>query len=148
MALLHWWNFNNSVADRGMNQKDMIAEQSPTFQTGGKTTLYSARYSNSDHYIDNDITNCDELSMAMWVKLDSSQDGWGQIFTINDWGTSWNNIKMGFDNQTNTRVWFTISDGTNNASYKIGSNNNLQDNTWHHVVGTYKKRIEDRKSVV
>ena len=139
MGLIHWWSFNNTVNDNGSRPKAMIPENSPTFQTGGKTSTYSARYSGgSDHYIYNDIQNCDELSIACWVKLDTSQSTWGQLFSINTWTTNWQGIMMGFDNRPNVAVYFTITDGTNYVGYDMPSNNSLQDGQWHHLAGTYK----------
>lgn len=139
MGLIHWWDLNNSLYDKGSKQKNMIAEKGATFQQVGKTTSYSARYtSGADHYIDNDLSDCDELSFACWVKLDTTQSGWGQIFTVNSWTTAWENIAFGFDNRKDTQILFTMSDGTNYIGYDMPSNSNLQDGTWHHLVGTYK----------
>lgn len=139
MGLIHWWDLNNSVEDKGSLGKSLIPESSPLFQSGGKITYYSSRYtSGADHYIDNDLSDCDELSFACWVKLDTTQSGWGQIFTVNSWTTAWENIAFGFDNRKDTQVLFTMSDGTNYIGYDMPSNSNLQDGTWHHIIGTYK----------
>lgn len=138
MSLIHRWLFNNSVEDSGSNPKSMIPEYSPSFPSGGKVSYYSTRYSNSDHYINNDIGDCNELSIACWVKLDTSQNGWGQILSINKWGTAWVDNMMGFVNQKDTKVYLNISDGSSSTNYAIVSNSNIQDGVWHHLVGTYK----------
>lgn len=148
MALLHWWPLNHSNLDKGSYANNILSEGGfAGYQTGGKVTLYSARFNSNasgDLYIANDMqsVNPNTLSISAWVKLDSSQTGWGQIVQIGSTGTSWESIRFGFNNRQNTHVIFNISDGTNTTNYNgPHSNGNLQDNTWHHIVGTYDNGV-------
>ena len=111
----------------------MGAEGGASMVSGGITGNYSARFSSitTDYFIYNDMTSIspNQLSFSVWVKLDTTQDGWGQICKIGPSGTSWTDIRFGLDNRQNTHVFFNVSDGSNSTNYNgPHSNTSLQDN--------------------
>lgn len=146
MSLIHWWPLNGNTKDLGLFSNNILAAPSASMVSGGKIGAYSARFSSAstDYHILNDMmaVSPNALSIAGWVKLDSTQNGWGQICKIGPSGSSWNDIRFGLDNRPNTHVIFNVSDGTNSTSYNgPHSDTNLQDNKWHHLAATYDSGV-------
>ena len=148
MSLLHWWTLNNETIDRGILNNPILKEPAAKFVEGGKTGTYSARFDNTstDFYIYNDMTNVSptQLSISIWVKLDSTQAGWGEICKIGPSGKNWNDIRFGLVNRPNQYVTFNVSDGAdavNQTESKIHSDANLQDDKWHHIAATYDNGV-------
>ena len=145
MSLLHWWTFNNETKDRGLLNKSILGEAQASMVAGGKVGGYSARFANNtnaDYYITNDLINTTQLSFSIWLKLDTTQSGWGQVCKIGTSGTAWTNIIFGLDNQKDAYLRFTLSDGSSYTGYNgPHSNASLQDAKWHHIAATYDNGV-------
>ena len=146
MSLQVWLPLNGSITENIANKTFVNSNAVLSAPGVGKIGSYTYRFLGDAQLIHElsitdieHINNASSYTIACWVKLYEGQNGWGQILTIGNQGTSWNDIRIGFDNQKDATVHFSVSDGTNNTSYQCCSNNNLQDNKWHHLVGTYDK---------
>lgn len=115
----------------------------------GKTVFFGGGSDQLIHQLSSDdintINSLSEFTIACWVRLETNQAGWGQILTFGDEGTSWNNIRIGFDNQpkneadgSTPRTHFSVSNGSSNTSYQCYSDSSLEDWEWHHLIGTFK----------
>lgn len=142
MSLLFWLPLNGDCTEK--IKKLSLNPQNVTSHFGGKIgySCYFDGTASITHQLSAENINRinkanSNLSISCWVNLSTTQQGWGQIITLGSQGTSWNDIRLGFDNQPNAQVWFTVSQGTQNEGYSCGSKRSLQDNQWHHLAGTY-----------
>lgn len=146
MSLLYWWPLKNNY--KGNTGKHLsVYTGSPVAKTDGKIDNNSFYFNGSTclYYTLNseettELMEKDEISLSLWCKLDVTQDGWGQIFTIGQSGTSWTNIRFGIDNSNSAnKLCFSVSDGTNAVQNTYTSNGSIQDASWHHIAAVYKK---------
>lgn len=147
MSLKIWLPLNGSLSENISNR--IFTNNSATINNAGKIgKCYDFNGSSAQliHQLSsNDISminSCTQFTLACWVKLASNQEdgSWGQIVTLGSQGTSWNDIRIGFDAQPNSSTHFSVSDGSSNAGYKCSSNSNLADDKWHHLVGIYDNK--------
>ena len=143
MGLLYWWPLTKNL--KGNLGQDL------TLYTGSLVTQTSGIISKNNYYFNGstcfyyplnsiqttELLENNAITVAMWLKLDTTQDGWGQVFTIGQSGTSWTNIRFGLDNQSGSKLCFSISDGSTQTGTNYASSSNLQDGKWHHVVAIY-----------
>ena len=143
MSLKIWLPLNGSlqesITERGISNTNATINSAgkigQCYRFNGSAYLSHAMSANDIAM----INNCTQFTIACWVKFDTVQDGWGQIFTIGTAGTSWNNINIGFDNKSGTATYFSVSDSSSATHTNCGSGKNLQDNQWHHLIGTYNQ---------
>ena len=147
MSLRVWLPLNGSLSENISNR--IFTNNSATINNAGKIgKCYDFNGSSAQlihQFSSNDISminNCTQFTLACWVKLASNQedDSWGQILTLGNQGTNWNDIRIGFDAQPNSSIHFSVSNGSSNAGYKCSSNSNLADDKWHHLVGIYDNK--------
>lgn len=146
MSLLYWWPLTTNLKGN-LGQNLSVYTGTATQQTVGvvKKNNYYFNGSTLFNYSLNstetaELLENDAITAAFWLKLDSSQPGWGQVFTIGQAGTSWTNIRFGLDNQLNSKLCFSISDGSSAVQNTYTSNANLQDDKWHHIVAIYQSK--------
>ena len=142
MSLIHWWPLNNDTQDRITNTQ--LTNNGATIVNNGKTgQCYafngSTNLTTSYPALNTLGSNPAQFSFAFWIKLNSTWTGWGQVFTIGRNGSSWTDIRIGFDIASDKTGYFTVSDGSSAASYS-GPKHVLTVGKWHHVAATFDNK--------
>lgn len=139
MSLIAWWPLSGDIKDKIGN----ITQMGSTDITSTTGKIGSGYYFNGSTsevvgiLNTNMVTriNSGTVSVAMWVKLDTTSSGWDQLLTIGNRGTGWNDIRIGLDLSTGEGLKFSVSNGTNYSGRVCGTNA-IHDGLWHHLVGT------------
>ena len=146
MSLLYWWPLKTNY--KGNTGKNLaVYAGTPVSRTDGKIDNNSFYFNGSTclYYTltseeSAELMERNAVSVSLWCKLDTTQDGWGQMFTIGQSGTSWTNIRFGLDNSKDqSRLAFSVSDGSNSGGISYKTDISLQDAKWHHVAAIYNK---------
>lgn len=142
MSLVHWWPLNNDTQDRITNTQ--LTNNGATTVNNGKTgqcyTFNGSTNLTTSYPALNTLgSNPAQFSFAFWIKLNSTWTGWGQVFTIGRNGSSWTDIRIGFDIASDKTGYFTISDGTTTTSYG-GPKHILTIGKWYHVAATFDNK--------
>ena len=140
MSLAHWWPLTEDLRDyvcgtylTNNGATTASGKMGPCYYFNGSTNL-TGTFDYNQSGLGNYPT---ELSVSLWVKIDSSWNAWGQIFTIGKEGTSWNDIRIGLDINNEKKIYFSISDSSG-ATGGSGPNYTLTPGQWYHIVGIYK----------
>jgi hypothetical protein len=142
MGLIHWWPLNNDTQDRITNTQ--LTNNGATIVNNGKTgqcyTFNGSTNLTTSYPALNTLgSNPAQFSFAFWIKLNSTWTGWGQVFTIGRNGSSWTDIRIGFDIASDKTGYFTTSDGTTTTSYG-GPKHTLTIGKWYHIVATFDNK--------
>lgn len=142
MSLIHWWPLNGDACDRITNTQ--LTNNGATVINNGKigpcytfngSTNLTIPYSTLNALGNNPA----KFSFTFWIKLNSTWTGWGQVFAIGRNGTSWTDIRIGFDIASDKTGYFTISDGSTATSYN-GPKHTLTVDKWYHVAATFDNK--------
>lgn len=142
MSLIHWWLLNGDTQDKITNTQ--LTNNGATIVDNGKigrcyTFNGSTNLTISYPSLNTLGSNPTKFSFALWIKINSTWTGWGQVFTIGRNGGAWTDIRIGFDIASDKTGYFTVSDGSSAASYN-GPKHALTVGKWHHVAATFDNK--------
>lgn len=138
MSLIHWWPLCGDVLDKASNSVSTPSNLTTAVGKTGPAYYFNGTNSNISIPLSVDDVvsiNNGNVSVAMWVCLDSTSTGWDQIFTIGNQGTSWTDIRIGFDHSVSEGLKLTISNGSSATGRSCGTTT-IHDGEWHHLAGT------------
>jgi len=135
-SMLGWWKLDESngtiAADNSGNGNDGTLQGNPTWETSGGM-VDGALWLNGNDYvkIENesafDIT--EQITVATWIQVDAFDKDWQAIITKGD--SAWR-LSRGPGN-----VLHFACSGTRPQTPWVNGQKDVNDATWHHVVGTY-----------
>lgn len=143
MSLIHWWPLNEDLQDKiNCNTLTNTNATVDNFGKIGKCYYFNGsanvktEYNSNKHLLG---SSPEAFSIAFWIKLDSTWNGWGQVFTIGKEGASWNDIRIGIDIDANKIAYFSISNGSTSVSTN-GPCQQLATEQWYHITAVYDKK--------
>ena len=140
MSLIHWWPLIEDTIDKITGTAATATGVSQVGGKLGKAYSFSGSSGSAIYSSYNQTINPTEFSFAFWIKLDSSWSGWGQVFTVGNYGTSWNDIRIGCDISGDKVAYFSVSNGSS-AIGGGGPRHSLSAGQWYHIACTYKNKV-------
>lgn len=135
MSLRVWLPLNGNLNNYGTSNTTLETNSGATVNASGK--IGSCYYFNN-HYISytcNAVKSFTECSVCLWMKMPTTHSTWAQVCTLGTSGTSWNNILLGIDINSNGVVIGNVSNGS--TYINCNSNIAIKDDIWHHLCFTY-----------
>lgn len=128
------WNFEDNLNDDTQNMMDMAASATPEYvadhKVGDKSLSLTAQFVQLPYR----IADSDELSVAMWVKWNTSTTQWQRIF---DFGNDEDHYLFLTPNSGTSKMRFAIKNGGDEQILDCPSK--LSSYLWKHVVVTMGK---------
>ena len=128
------WNFEDNLNDDTQNMLDMASPVTPKYVTDHKMGNKSLSLSSQFVQLPYRIADSDELSVAMWVKWNTSTTRWQRIF---DFGTDEDHYLFLTPNSGTSKMRFAIKNGGDEQILDCPSK--LSSYLWKHVVVTIGK---------
>ena len=128
------WDFEDNLNDDTQNMLDMASPVTPKYVTDHKMGNKSLSLSSQFVQLPYRIADSDELSVAMWVKWNTSTTRWQRIF---DFGTDEDHYLFLTPNSGTSKMRFAIKNGGDEQILDCPSK--LSSYLWKHVVVTIGK---------
>jgi trimeric autotransporter adhesin len=133
-SLINYWKMNNDWND-AIGSGNGTSNNGIAFTTSSKIGSHAGNFDGSDDFVSltsDPMAGRTQLSVSAWIKF-------SDVASYNGIAGAWAgdaNMSALLFTGTNNKAYFRI-DTTTSTAATIMSNTSVQDNLWHHVVGTY-----------